>query len=44
MVGNTQDDISQGREKRAFKRNTIFLAGECVIPRQPVHAIEILDF
>ncbi len=47
MIGDTQDEMqsaSPGREKRAFTRNSIFLAGECTIPQQPVRAIEILDF
>lgn len=44
MGGNTQDDVLPGREKRAFARNAILLAGECVIPGQPDRLIEILDF
>ncbi len=47
MIGDTQDDMqppSSGSEKRAFPRNAIFLEGECVIPQQPIRAIEILDF
>lgn len=47
MIGDTQDDVqplSPAREQRAFTRNAIFLAGECVIPGQEDRAIEILDF
>ena len=47
MIGDTQDDrriISPEREKRAFTRNVIYLAGELGIPGRAARTIVIQDF